>query len=262
MKEFIIKNSLLVKLGKGFIAFAFWICVWYLAAYKMGQELLIPAPVSVFKTMLELMKTEEFWLAAGTSLLRVFAGFLAGVVAGIVLATLTNISSICDCLFSPVIRVVRATPVASFIILALLWISYSYLPVFIAALMVTPVIWGNVSAGIQATDKKYLELAQIYHFSNWKKVRIIYVPSVMSYFYSGSITSLGMAWKAGIAAEILCLPKTAIGTQLYYSKIYLETPSLFAWTVLVIILSFLLEKGFVLLFTRSREKLKREGVLR
>ena len=59
---------------------------------------------------------------------------------------------------------------------------------------------------------------------------------------AGVCTAIGLAWKSGVAAEVLCLPKAAIGTQVYYSKIYLETPSLFAWTAVVIVLSMLLER--------------------
>lgn len=64
------------------------------------------------------------------------------------------------------------------------------------------------------------------------------------------VTSLGLAWKAGIAAEVLCTPKGAIGTQLYNAKIYIETTDLFAWTFVVVILSLLLEFAFVRLTRR------------
>ena len=33
-----------------------------------------------------------------------------------------------------------------------------------------------------------------------------------------------------MAAEVLCLPSTALGTEIYQTKYYLEIPELFAWT--------------------------------
>ena len=135
----------------------------------------------------------------------------------------------------------RATPVASFILLVYLWVERGRVPGLISALMVLPVVWGNVTRGIAETDPQLLELARAYGFGRGRTLRRIYIPSVLPYFASGCRTALGLAWKAGVAAEVLCQPQNAIGTQIYNTKYYLETPSLFAWTLVVIALSFLLE---------------------
>ena len=146
---------------------------------------------------------------------------------------------------------VRAIPVASFIVLVLLWAPITgMVPAIVSALMVLPVLWGNVGKGIAQTDPKLLELAKAYRFGKGKTVGLIYVPSVLPYFASGCATALGLAWKAGVAAEVLCLPKLAIGTRLYRAKITMETPDLFAWTVTVVALSFVLERAMGTLFRR------------
>ena len=155
---------------------------------------------------------------------------------------LTCASRWCDLLLSPAIRVIRATPVASFILLVLLWTGRNTVSVIIAALMVLPVVWGNLSRGIQETDPQLLEMAKAYRFSSFKTIRLIYIPSLHPYFLSAITTAMGLAWKSGVAAEVLCLPKQAIGTQIYNTKLYLEIPDLFAWTVVVILLSLALEK--------------------
>lgn len=167
---------------------------------------------------------------------------MVGAVAGVLLATATSFSRICDTLLSPMIRIIRATPVASFIILALLWIHTMLLPGFIAALMVLPIVWGNIAEGIAKTDRLLLEMGQVYGFSPWKTLRLIYLPSLRPWFRSACLTSLGLAWKSSVAAEVLCHPQDAIGTQLYNAKAYFETDMLFAWTAVVIILSVLLER--------------------
>ena len=120
----------------------------------------------------------------------------------------------------------------------------------VSGLMVLPVLWGNVCKGISQTDGQLLEAARAYRFGRWKTLRLVYVPSVLPYFASGCATGLGLAWKAGVAAEVLCQPRLAIGTQVYRAKITLETPDLFAWTAVVIVLSFLLEYALGLLFRR------------
>ncbi len=229
---------------KGLISAAFWIAVWFGVSALIGQELIIPSPVSVLSTLFTLAGKVSFWQATGLSLLRIFGGFAAGVLLGGVLAVLTLRFELIDALFSPVIRIVRATPVASFIILALLWIGHSLVPAFISMLMVVPVVWQSLRTAIMETDKDLLEMARIYRFGSMKTIKLVYFPSVLPAFTAACLTSMGLAWKSGIAAEVLCLPRNSIGTGLYYSKIYLETPSLFAWTAVVVVLSFILERLF------------------
>ena len=144
-------------------------------------------------------------------------------------------------MFMPLLTVVRSTPVASFIILALVWIKRDNVAIFIAFLMVLPILWGNVSRGIAECDRDLLEMAHVFRFSKKDMLRKVYLPSVRPYFFAGCSTALGLSWKAGVAAEVLSLPRHALGSELYYSKIYLETPTLFAVTLVVILLSVVLE---------------------
>ena len=207
-----------------------------------GNELLLPYPATVGSALLTLAGTGEFWLTAGFSLARILAGMALGTVAGLLLAVVTSFCALADELLSPAIRVIRATPVASFILLVLLWVERDLVPVSIAALMVLPVVWGNVSRGIREVDPQLLELAKAYRFSQMKTLRLIYLPSLKPYLLSAVTTAMGLAWKSGVAAEVLCVPKLSIGTEIYYTKYYLEVPHLFAWTVVVVSLSFALER--------------------
>lgn len=224
---------------------ALWIAVWQAAYLLVRQELLLPSPVQTAAKLIELSRTGDFWVSAFMSLLRIVEGFVFGVAAGALLGALTASFSVLYDFFHPAISVIKATPVASFIILALVWIKKPGVPVFIAFLMVLPVIWANVSEGIRQTDKDLLETANIFRFSKKKLISKIYIPSVLPYFFAGCTTGLGFAWKAGIAAEILSLPKYSIGSELYYAKIYIETTDLFAWTSAVILMSIILEKLLV-----------------
>jgi NitT/TauT family transport system permease protein len=227
---------------------AFWLGVWQVSAFLVekkvesrGNELLLPYPATVFSALLRLSRTGGFWAAVLASLSRILLGLTAGVILGGALAVLTFRFSWADRLLSPAIRVVRATPVASFILLVLLWTGKNRVPVVIAALMVLPVVWANLSRGLGETDRKLLELARAYRFSRRKTVKLIYLPTLRPYFLSALTTSMGLAWKSGVAAEVLCLPKWAAGTEIYHSKLYLEIPDLFAWTMVVVALSLLLE---------------------
>ena len=222
----------------------FWLGVWQLAAMAVGQDLLLPSPWSVVTVLADLARTGAFWLTALSSLGRVFAGLLLGCVLGGVLAWLTYRFRWAQILLAPAIRVVRATPVVCFILLVYLWVARGRIPGAIAALMVMPVMWGNLDAGLRSVDGQLLELARAYRFSPWKMVRLIYLPSLRPHFTSGFLTALGLAWKSGVAAEVICPPKLAIGTEISFARTALETPELFAWTLVILALSLALEAVF------------------
>lgn len=224
------------------IPLAFWLGVWQFASFCVGQELLLPSPLSVAGALGKAVREGDFWLSAGSSLLRIFLGLVCGTLLGVAFALLTSFCRWADAIFSPAIRVVRATPVASFILLVLLWVTRTRVPAVISALMVLPVVWGAVCQGVRGADPRLLEMAKAYRFDRLKTLRLVYLPSAYPAFSNGVRTALGLAWKSGVAAEVICIPRYAIGTQVYYSKLYLETPLLFAWTLVVILLSFLLEK--------------------
>ncbi len=224
---------------------AFWVAVWALVSYSVNSELLFPSPLSALKALCRLALTADFWLSTLYSLIRVTLGIIASLIIGTLLAFLTERFTVFRALLSPALGVIKATPVASFIILALLWLKRDALPLYITALIVIPIVWSNVSSGIRSVDKGLIEVTRVYGFSKKAKLFGLYIPSVAPYFMAACRSSLGMAWKAGISAEVLCTPKRAIGTELYFSKTYLETPDLFAWTLVVIILSIVIEKLFV-----------------
>lgn len=234
----------------GILAAVFWVALWQIVSMAVGQELLVPAPLVVVKTWLRLAAGVRFWQSAGMSLLRVMLGFLAAVGAGCIFAVLTARFSLARMILTPVLHILRSVPVASFIILAMFWIKSNYLPVFIAFVMVLPVIWSNVEKGIQETSRELREMARVFQLGWWKTMRYIRIPSVMPYLMAASTTGLGFAWKSGVAAEVLSPPLLSIGKGLQEAKTYLEMPEVFAWTATVVALSILLEK--VLLFTAQQ----------
>lgn len=249
------------KTIKAAASLLFWLAVWYLASAGVGKALILPSPIEVWKQLLILGATAGFWLSAGQSLLNVFVGFLSGVTLGVLFVVLTSCSRLCNIILSPLIRVVRATPVASFIILALLWIGKTWVPAFCSALMVLPVVWQSVFTAVNDTDRALLEMAHMYDFGRFRTLVRVYIPSVRTAFGAACATSMGLAWKSGIAAEVLSMARPSIGAELYYSKIYLETPALFAWTAIVIILSLILEKGLALLM-RARQNRKKSELMK
>ncbi len=231
---------------------ALYLAIWQGLSGIVGKSLLLPGPFETVMRLFALLRQRETWTAAGMTLLRVLAGYALGVTGGAALAALTARSWLFDAALRPLRSVVKATPVTSFILLALLWLSSGLVPVCIAFLMVLPIVWANVHEAIVAIDPQLLEMAAAFHLPWRTRFSRITVPSVKPQFLAACTTSLGFAWKSGVAAEIIALPKRSVGSALYLSKLTLETADLFAWTLLVILLSMLLEGLLAFLLGRIR----------
>lgn len=223
-------------------AVAVWLLLWQLASMAVGLPLLLPSPLAVLLRLGQLYTGADFWLTVASSLLRILLGFLLGVLFGTALAGLCWRFRLIDALARPLLGVLKSTPVASFIILALVWVKTTWLATVISFIMVLPLVYANVREGIDSADRQLLEMAQVFRLSRRKTFRYCYLPAILPFFLSAISSALGFAWKSGIAAEVLGRPARAIGSQIYDSKIYLETPDLFAWTLVVILLSVLLER--------------------
>lgn len=216
---------------------AIWLLVWQGVSMLINEEILFVSPLSVVLTLSQLVQEGEFWLSLFASVGRVFGGFALGYVISFLLAAVAHRFAFFKDLISPIISIVKATPVASFIILALMWIGNSVVPVFISMLMVIPIVWSNTLAGLENIDGGLLEMAKVFKMPTFKRVRLIYFPSIFPYMLSASGSGLGLCWKAGIAAEVICRSMHSIGNQIWETKYYIQTNEMFAWTAVVVIMS-------------------------
>ncbi len=233
------------------VSAVFWLLLWQCVHLAIGQNILVPSPLSVFKRLFEFCAEGTFWLSVGTSLLRVISGLFIGTVLGIFIAVLTAKFSFLKSLFSPALYIIKSTPVASFIILAILWLTVENVPVFTAMLIVLPTVWANTEKGILSVDPNLVEMGKAFGLSKKEKFFRITIPSVKPFFNAALNSAVGMAWKAGIAAEVICPNGDSIGSALHDSKIYFETVDTFAWTAAVVILSVILEKALLFITAKG-----------
>lgn len=223
-------------------AVAFWLIVWQFASVAVGSDILLVSPITVVVRLLQLVTEIAFWKTILFSLVRIAGGFFLAVLSGCLLAALSACFVRIRELLQPLVLAVKTVPVASFIILALVWFSSKNLAVFISFLMVFPVIYTNVLNGIRETSQELLEMAEVFEIPLGRRIRYIYVPQVLPYFEAGCTVALGLCWKSGIAAEVIGMPRGSIGERMQQAKVYLDTPDLFAWTLVIVVLSLIFEK--------------------
>lgn len=255
MKHSIISDSR--RSGIKLWAVIFWLAAWQLLAMIVSQEILLASPVSVLKRLCALMLTGEFWKTLWFSLRRILGGFLLGGTAGMLSAALAARFRRMRELIAPFIALVRAIPVASFVIVALIWIPSRNLALLITTLIVWPVMYTNLLCGIEQTDQSLIEMADVFRIRPTRRLLFIYIPQVLPFLRTAIITSMGLAWKSGVAAEVIGISSGSIGERLYRAKIYLMTPDLFAWTLALIAASLICEKLFLLAVDAGMRRLER-----
>ncbi len=241
------------------LAVMVWILIWQLASVAIDEVLFLPSPMQMVAALAQLVITSVFWTAVFTSLWRIALGFLLGLVLGVLLAALATAVPFIEILLRPIMQLVRTAPVASFIILALVWLQSAYLSTFISFLMVLPTLYNATLLGLRAADPKLLEMADVFKIGFWRKLKAVRLPALLPPLLSACELALGLCWKSGVAAEVIGLPAGTIGERLYQAKILLQMPQLFAWTAVIILVSWLFGKGVLALMRAGAARLQKEG---
>lgn len=232
-------------------AVLFWLLVWQFAAMLMDQPLLLVSPWDTLKRLSSLVLEPIFWKSIAFSVGKIMLGFGLSCVLGIVLAALAYRFRPVRQLLSPLTATIKAIPVASFVILALLWVSSKNLSILISVMIGFPVIYLNTLTGLDSIDHKLVEMAQVFRVPLRKKIGVVYFSQVLPFLRSGLNVAVGLCWKSGVAAEVIGIPSGSVGQQLYNAKVYLETADLFCWTVVIVLLSVACEKLLMLLFNQA-----------
>ena len=242
-----------VRLG----VLAFWLVIWQIVAVTINQDIVLTSPIQTIQTLLSLAQLREFWVSIGLSLLRIFVGGALAFTFGSLLAFLSFRYKLVKLLFEPLISTIKSIPVASFVILLLIWVRTPYLSISISFLMALPIIYIAVLEGLLGTDQKLIEMANVYQIHGWYRVKAIYLSQLMPSLKTATSLAMGFCWKSGIAAEVIGLPTFSIGEHLYNAKVYLDTPALFAWTLVVIVMSVLGEKIVMWLVSWAATRLEK-----
>lgn len=237
----------------------FWIGVWWLASAIVGLPLILPSPLDVLFKLGTMATTATFWKVMITSGVRVTVGISLSYLGGFLLAILCHRFGVLHDLMLPIISVIKTTPVSSFILIALVFFNRDLIPGAIAALMVLPVVFANTMEGLSAPSAALLETARAYKLSFADRIRCIWIPTLRPFLISAAGACAGLAIKAGIAAEVLICPEVSVGKYMYLSKQNMEYVELFAWTIAIVIFSFLVDFLFKQSLSYVKKRMRKEA---
>lgn len=228
----------------------FWLVLWEIADRVIDNRIILVGPTHILMALAEQVGQSDFWVTCGASFLRIAVGFVLSFIGGFVLALVCYRYKLIRDFLEPIMIMLKTVPMISFVIMLLIWVGNQALTIYLSFLIVLPIIYTNTMQGLQSVDVQLLEMAQVFHMAPWKKFMFIYRPAFMPFVLSASKLALGMSWKSGIMAEVIGTPKPSIGREMYAAKTYLQTSNLFAWTIVVVILSVLFETLFMLILKK------------
>ena len=249
MKELLKQKSI-----QKILSVALALLLWQAGAMVLDLHLLLVTPLEVVKRLFTLVLENDFWRTLLFSFSRIVLGFAIAFAAGCLLGVLSGKWPLLETLLWPYVITIKTVPVASFIIISLIFFSARQLSTFISFLMVFPVIYSNVLEGIRSTDRELLEMGQVFRIPWGRRLGYIYLPHLKPFLFSACSVALGMSWKSGVAAEVIGVASGSIGEKLYESKIYFMTEDLLAWTVVIVLISVLFEKLFLRLMKAAFDR--------
>lgn len=220
----------------------FWLLVWQLLAFTIGNNILLEGPLAVIKRLYEDLQTVEYYQTVGASLLRIVGGLVCGTILAVVIGVVSGKYPLAEEILMPVVQFLKTAPITCFVVLLLIWAGSWNLAFYIALLVAFPPIYFNVLEGIKQIDRSLMEVAKVYNMPLKNRLRYIYLPGVEPYFISAFSLAIGTAFKAGVAAEIIGTPDFSMGERIYMSKIYLDTAGVLSWMITIILVAYLSEK--------------------
>lgn len=241
-------------LAKAALILLFWLLLWQLAYRMVGKDVILPSPVETFLTMWEMVFTRGFYLDVSATMYRVTIGIIFSFATGLVTAIAAYLIPLVKDVLGFAVRFLMSTPVMAVIIFALLWLSSDQVPIFVCFLMCYPIAYTNILSGLESLDREYIEMSRIYRIRRRDMIRSIYIPFVGPHIKSALSLTTGLSWKTVVAAEVLSSPKFSMGYNLLNAKVYLETESLFAWIIAIVLLSMIFEKAVKFVLSRERRR--------
>ncbi len=247
------KPSIIINKLKRTLIYSIWLVLWQIAYLCIDKEVLIPSPMHTFTKLLEMLTTTVFYLQIAGTFYRVFMGVGSSLILGIVSAYLAYKSLFFRTFIKPMVNFMKSTPVMAIIILALLWFKSEEVPIFVCFLMCYPLVYTNILNGLLELSQELKELSKVYEVKAFYYIKECVLPQLRPYLRTAMQLVVGMAFKVVIAAEVLAIPKYAMGYELLDAKIYLETTEVFAWIIVIILLSQFCEYIVDLLFKERRK---------
>jgi len=211
--------------------------IWQMTSLALDSQILMPGVIDVLLRLFELFFSKNFIYNVLSTVIRAFDSFLIIIILATIFGTLSGKFKILGWFMTPILTVLKTTPVMSVILLAFIWFETGTVPIFSAFLMGFPIMYMMMEGAVENLEFEMDQMCYLYGFTNSQKIRYYIIPTLAKSFSLGARQTLSMVWKVVVAAEVLTIPKFGVGAKMQFAQIQLETAEVFSWTLIAIILS-------------------------
>jgi nitrate/nitrite transport system permease protein len=247
-------GNALLNLFYTLLGFAVLLLFWHGISLLTNGEL--PTPAATLTVMWQMVR-DPFYdfgpndkgigLQLGSSLVRVFTGFMIGSLIAIPVGLLMGASAIGRKIFYPIVQLLKpVSPLAWFPIGLVAFQSAAHATIFI---IVITSLWPtliNTAFGVSSIPDDHKNVAKAFGFSKWKYLTRIMIPFSLPHIITGLRLSIGVAWLVIVAGEMLS-GGMGIGFFVWDSWNALSLEKVISAILIIGVVGLLLDKGFSVL---------------
>lgn len=211
--------------------------LWHIFYKLENHEVIIPSITSTIHEVINIITADNFINIIAATTIRAILGFILSLLIGCILGFIAGFKESLEFFMKPYLMIIKSTPIVAIMLIALIWIKSDGVPILVSFLLCYPIIYESVINGIKNTDKSIIEFGKVHKISNFTMIIDVYMPSVFSHIIANIFSTLALSFKTTVSSEIISIPKYGIGNSIYTAKVYLNTAEVFAWLIIIVLLS-------------------------
>lgn len=234
------------RLGLNVLSIVVVIAVWHLAA-TVQNNLMFPTPAATVESLVGLFTEVEGRQQLLATFGRVFFGFTAGCLGGILIGSFLGGIQVVAVALEPVVHFLRSVTPIAWIVPATIWLGLGEGPLLFIVVYATvfPVIL-NTLAGMAGTHPNKIRMAKMFGAGKLRIYRSIILPSAIPHITTGMRLALGYSFMSVVAAEMVA-GNSGIGFLIFRARVFFDTPTMFAGIVVLGISGILFDRLFVVI---------------
>lgn len=232
----------MIKLKRSLLGLILFFTIWQVLAIYLDANTIIPGLAEIFIILTNLIYKKTFLLAVVSTIGKVVVALSLTLLIGIPLGVLLGINSKLYDMFRPIIMIIQAVPVISWLTLVIFAWGIGFKgPIFITFLSLFPIALLTTISGVRNLDNNLLEMATLYRVPGWLIIKDIYLGSLVPFIVAILDVTLGQAWKVILVSEYLC-GNSGLGVLILAARYEVNPPKVWALTFLAVLLGLLTER--------------------
>lgn len=220
------------------------LALWQAAAW-LSPPVILPGPLETLRALAHLASQSDFYRQLASTAWRGVAGFGLAMALGIGLGLWMGRQERAYRFFHPLLLLAVNVPPIAWIALLLIWLGLGNGPPLVVVVITTlPLVAVSVAQGVRELDPALLEMALVFNLGRRRTLQHIVLPALAGRTFAAALLALGFTWRVLIMAEFLG-STAGLGYRLSWARQNLDTDQAFAYILVIVALSVVIEYGLL-----------------